>query len=74
MDAARGTTDPAQRAVAYRKLQRSYIEGPTMVVLAGVDHTYLLRRNWTGYQPVVDASTEDATWGPFWNLETWKPR
>jgi peptide/nickel transport system substrate-binding protein len=74
LDAGRGTTDPAQRAVAYRKLQRSYIEGPTMVVLASVDHTYLLRHNWTGYQPVVDAATSDATWGAFWNLETWKPR
>ncbi len=74
LDAGRSTTDPAQRAVAYRKLQRSYIEGPNMVVLAGVDHTYLLRRNWTGYQPIVDTTGEDATWGAFWNLETWKPR
>ncbi|TCO56620.1 ABC transporter substrate-binding protein [Actinocrispum wychmicini] len=74
LDAARATTDPAQRAVAYRQLQRTYIEGPTMVVLAGVDHTYLLRRNWTGYQPVVDGAGQDATWGPWWNLQQWKPR
>jgi peptide/nickel transport system substrate-binding protein len=74
LDAARATTDPAQRAVAYRKLQRTYVEAPTMVVLAGLDHVYVLRRNWTGYQEVVDADTEDATWGPWWNLPRWQPR
>jgi peptide/nickel transport system substrate-binding protein len=74
LDEGRGTTDPAQRAVAYRKLQRTYVEAPTMVVLAGVDHTYLLRRNWTGYQAVVDGSSQDATWGPWWNLQRWQPR
>ncbi|MFD1045841.1 hypothetical protein ACFQ1S_09840 [Kibdelosporangium lantanae] len=61
-------------AVAYRQLQRTYVENPTMVALAGVDHTYLLRRNWTGYQEVMDGTAQDATWGPWWNLESWKPR
>lgn len=74
LDAARATTDPAQRAAAYRKLQRTYVEAPSMVVLAGVEHTYVLRRNWTGYQQVVDAEGQDATWGPWWNLQRWKPR
>jgi peptide/nickel transport system substrate-binding protein len=74
LDAGRATTDPAQRAVAYRKLQRSYVENPTMVVLASVNNTYVLRRNWTGYQEVVDADTQDATWGPWWNLQRWQPR
>jgi peptide/nickel transport system substrate-binding protein len=74
LDAARATTDPAQRAVAYRELQKTYVDSPTMVVLVSVDHTYLLRRNWTGYQAVVDSAAQDATWGPWWNLESWKPR
>lgn len=74
LDAARATTDPAQRAVEYRKLQRSYIEAPSMVVLAGVEHTYVLRRNWTGYQAVVDTDSLDATWGAWWNLSRWQPR
>ena len=74
LEASRATTDPGQRAVAYRQLQRTYVENPTMVVLAGADHTYLLRRNWTGYQEVTDATAQDATWGPWWNLESWKPR
>ncbi|MET0132355.1 MAG: ABC transporter substrate-binding protein [Kibdelosporangium sp.] len=74
LDAARATIDPAQRAAAYRKMQRTYVEAPSMVVLAGVEHTYVLRRNWTGYQQVVDADSQDATWGPWWNLQRWQPR
>jgi peptide/nickel transport system substrate-binding protein len=74
LEAARTTTDPAQRAVEYRKMQRTYVESPSMVVLAGIEHTYLLRRNWTGYQAVVDTDGQDATWGAWWNLSRWQPR
>ncbi|MBP2324065.1 peptide/nickel transport system substrate-binding protein [Kibdelosporangium banguiense] len=74
LEAARATTDPAQRAVEYRKMQRTYVESPSMVVLAGIEHTYVLRRNWTGYQAVVDADTQDGTWGAWWNLSRWQPR
>ncbi len=74
LEAARTTTDPAQRAVEYRKMQRTYVESPTMVVLAGIEHTYVLRRNWTGYQAVVDSDSQDATWGAWWNLSRWQPR
>ncbi|WP_424190585.1 ABC transporter substrate-binding protein [Actinokineospora sp. G85] len=72
--AERASTDPAQRAVAFRALQRAYAAAPTLVVLAQVDHSYVLRENWNGYQPVVDATGTDHTWGPWWNLATWTPR
>jgi len=74
LDAERATTDPAQRAVAFRALQRGYAAAPSMVVLAAVDHTYVLRENWNGYRPVVDTTGTDHTWGPWWNLSTWTPR
>ncbi|MBE1464499.1 ABC transporter substrate-binding protein [Kibdelosporangium phytohabitans] len=74
LNAARAMTDPAQRVAEYRKLQRTYIEAPTMVVLVGLEHTYVLRRNWTGYQAVVDADSQDPTWGAWWNLSRWQPR
>ncbi|WP_253889869.1 ABC transporter substrate-binding protein [Actinokineospora diospyrosa] len=73
LDAARATTDPAQRAVAFRALQRAYATAPTMVVLAVPTHTYVLRDNWTGYTSVVDAAGADYTWGPWWNLQAWTP-
>ncbi|WP_018684516.1 ABC transporter substrate-binding protein [Actinokineospora enzanensis] len=73
LDAARATTDPAQRAVAYRALERAYLTAPTMDVLGTPTHSYVMRENWTGYQSVVDATGTDHTWGPWWNLQTWKP-
>lgn len=71
---ARQQTDPAQRAVAYRQFQRAYLLNPTMVCLVLANHTYLMRNNWTGYQPVTDDTFQDVTWGPWWNLATWIPR
>ena len=74
LDTGRAATDPAERAVAYRKLQRAWVSAPGMVVLAAPNHTYVMRESWDGYQPVVDASTADATWGAWWNLEDWTPK
>jgi peptide/nickel transport system substrate-binding protein len=74
LDTGRAATDPAERATAYRKLQRTWLTAPGMVVLAAPNHTYVMRESWDGYQPVVDASTADFTWGAWWNLEDWTPR
>ncbi|MEU5692565.1 ABC transporter substrate-binding protein [Actinosynnema sp. NPDC020468] len=72
LDAGRDLTDPGQRAVAYKRLQRAWVTGPGMVVLAAVQHTYVLRDNWTGYQEVVDPDVHGPlSWGPWWNLEKW---
>jgi peptide/nickel transport system substrate-binding protein len=67
-------TDPAQRATAYRKLQRAYLSAPGMVELVAPQHIYVLRENWNGYQPVADGDSADATWGAWWNLGKWTPR
>ncbi|MFC4856208.1 ABC transporter substrate-binding protein [Actinophytocola glycyrrhizae] len=74
LDTGRTATDPAQRATAYRKFQRSWVTAPGMVVLVAPNHTYVMRESWEGYQPVVDAAHSDFTWGAWWNLEDWKPR
>lgn len=75
LDAGRTLLDPAQRAAAYRQLQHAYLAAPGMVVLAAVQHTYVLRDNWTGYQEVVDPYEHGAlSWGPWWNLERWTAR
>ncbi|CAL9370016.1 Oligopeptide-binding protein AppA [Actinosynnema sp. ALI-1.44] len=75
LDTGRTLLDPAQRAAAYRQLQRAYLAAPAMVVVAAVQHTYVVRENWTGYQEVVDPYTHGPlSWGPWWNLELWTPR
>jgi peptide/nickel transport system substrate-binding protein len=74
LEAGRHQLDPAQRAVAYRKFQRDYLADPAMVCLVFLDHTYAMRANWTGYQPVTDGPSQGVTWGPWWNLAQWTPR
>jgi peptide/nickel transport system substrate-binding protein len=74
LDTGRAATDPAQRAAAYRRLQRAYVTAPGMVVLAEPNHTYVMRESWDGYEPVVDASVAGMSWGAWWNLEKWTPR
>jgi peptide/nickel transport system substrate-binding protein len=71
LEAGRRQADPAQRAVAYRELQRAYVADPAMVVLARLDRQYVLRESWSGYTPVTDAAGADFTWGPWWNVEHW---
>jgi peptide/nickel transport system substrate-binding protein len=75
LDTGRSLLDPAQRAAAYKQFQRAYAAAPGMVVLASVQHTYVMRENWNGYQEVVDPYAHGAlSWGPWWNLEKWTPR
>ena len=74
LETGRTSTDPAQRATAYRKLQRAYVSAPGMVELVAPQHSYVIRENWNGYEPVVDGESADATWGAWWNLGKWAPR
>lgn len=74
LEGGRHTLDPAQRAVAYRQFQKAYVADPAMVCLVFVDHTFVMRNNWTGYTPVTDGSSQGVTWGPWWNLAAWTPR
>jgi peptide/nickel transport system substrate-binding protein len=45
-----------------------------MVCLVFVDHTYVMRKNWTGYLAVTDGAAQGVAWGPWWNLGQWNPR
>lgn len=74
LNAGRAQLDPARRAVAYRQFQRAYLANPALVCLVFVQHTYLMRANWTGYQGVIDTTSQGITWGPWWNLDRWVPR
>lgn len=75
LDRARRQTDPATRAAAYQQVQRELLRDPARVYLVFLDHTYVLREGWTGYEPVVDPHVHGGLgWGPWWNVERWKPR
>jgi peptide/nickel transport system substrate-binding protein len=75
LDKARRSTDQAVRAQAYRAVQRRLVENPPWVFLVFLEHTYVIRGQWPGYQPVVDPHVHGVlTWGPWWNLQKWAPR
>lgn len=74
LQTARSQLDPGQRAVAYRAFQRAYVANPALVCLVEVNHTFVLRANWTGYVQVTDAAGQGINWGPLWNLDQWIPR
>ncbi|KAA5831173.1 ABC transporter substrate-binding protein [Saccharopolyspora hirsuta] len=75
LDGARQELDPAKRAELYRQAQRAYVADPGLVYLAFIDHSYVMRDSgWTGYQPPVEPHTHGTTWGPWWNIEDWKPQ
>ncbi|GLZ02538.1 hypothetical protein Acsp03_00050 [Actinomadura sp. NBRC 104412] len=75
LDKARRATDTASRAQAYRAVQRRLVEDPPWVFLVFLMHTYVVRGQWSGYQPVVDPHAHGVPlWGPWWNLEKWAPR
>ncbi|MGP4020256.1 ABC transporter substrate-binding protein [Saccharopolyspora sp. 5N708] len=75
LDRARQELDPARRAEFYRQAQRAYVADPGLVYLAFIDHSYVMRDGkWSGYQPPVEPHTHGTTWGPWWNIESWKPQ
>ncbi|MFC7340629.1 ABC transporter substrate-binding protein [Saccharopolyspora griseoalba] len=75
LDAARRELDPAKRAELYRQAQRAYVADPGLVYLAFIDHSYVLRDGaHSGYRAPVEPHTHGTTWGPWWNVEDWKPK
>jgi peptide/nickel transport system substrate-binding protein len=73
LDEGRRSLDEDVRAAAYRRLQRDYVDAPGFVFLAFLDHTYVVRDRWTGYQEIVEPHVHGVTWGPWWNLQDWRP-
>ncbi|GAB3274678.1 ABC transporter substrate-binding protein [Parasphingorhabdus pacifica] len=75
LDGGRRSTDPAERAEFYKRMQRAYVADPGLVYLAFIDHSYVLREGrWEGYRPAIEPHTHGTTWGPWWNIEDWTLR
>ncbi|MBM9468730.1 ABC transporter substrate-binding protein [Nakamurella leprariae] len=76
LEQGRTTLDPAARAEAYQQLQRQYLQDPAFVVMAFIDHVYVMRTDtgWTGWTPVLEPHAHGVvSWGPWWNLTEWTP-
>ena len=73
LDEARSEHDPARRAALYRKIQAAYIENPSALCLATVQHLYVSRPNaWKKPPLLVEPHIHGVTWGPWWNVGSWK--
>ncbi|NLU85094.1 ABC transporter substrate-binding protein [Rhodococcus sp. HNM0569] len=72
LDTGRRSTDPVERAEAYRAVQSAYVDDPAYVMLVFLDHTYVERDNdWQGSTPVLEPHSHGVGWGPWWNLRAW---
>lgn len=73
LDAARRTADKAARTTLYRQVQAAYIDDPSYVFLAFLQHTYATRD--TGWQRgplTVEPHAHGVDWGPWWDLASWQ--
>ncbi|WP_138846268.1 ABC transporter substrate-binding protein [Rhodococcus pyridinivorans] len=73
LESARRSTDPHVRTAAYQQVQDAYIQHPTHVFLAFLDHTYATTDNtWDTGPLVLEPHTHGTTWGPWWNVARWQ--
>lgn len=73
LDEARRATDDAERARLYREVQQLYVDDPSSIFLATVDHVYLAKENqWDKGPLILEPHIHGAIWGPWWNLRDWR--
>lgn len=73
LDDARRSLDPEHRMANYRDVQRTYIEHPTHVLFAFLDHTYVaVDSAWDTGPAVMEPHAHGVSWGPWWNLAKWR--
>lgn len=78
LETGRTTLDPRRRAAAYREVQRRYVAGPSMVLLAFIDHTYVQRSSvsdrWQGTGTLLEPHDHGTAWGPWVKIGQWVPK
>lgn len=79
MDAAlelgRTSLTTSERVAAYKTVQDIYLEDPSMVLLAFLDHTYVQLKSvtdgWTGTGTILEPHEHGTAWGPWVSIEKW---
>ncbi len=73
LEEARRTLDPDIRNANYRDVQEAYIDHPSYVLIAFLDHTYVTANdNWEHGPLVMEPHSHGVSWGPWWNLPEWR--
>lgn len=72
LDQARRTADGPARATLYRQVQQDYLTDPAYVMLAFLEHTYVVRESgWQRGSLTIEPHAHGVAWGPWWNLASW---
>ncbi|MFF9477017.1 ABC transporter substrate-binding protein [Streptomyces roseolus] len=74
LEAGRRTNDQAERKAAYDTVQRRLVENPGYTFLTHIDHLYVVNDAWDGLGTQVEPHDHGLAAGPWWNVETWKPK
>ncbi|MFE4263924.1 ABC transporter substrate-binding protein [Streptomyces sp. NPDC056883] len=70
----RRSADPAVRKAAYDTVQRELVKNPGYVYLTHIDHLYVVADKWDGPTTQVEPHDHGLGTGPWWNVESWKPK
>ncbi|MFT3662515.1 MAG: ABC transporter substrate-binding protein [Gordonia sp. (in: high G+C Gram-positive bacteria)] len=73
LDAARQSAPGPENDARYRRIQSLYKAAPSSVFLVFLQHTYASRgTGWTFDAPILEPHSHGVTWGPWWNLASWR--
>ncbi|MET8978196.1 ABC transporter substrate-binding protein [Streptomyces sp. NPDC004539] len=74
LDAGRRGQDQAARKASYDTVQRALVANPGYTFLTHIDHVYVLADRWDGLTTQVEPHEHGFASGPWWNIETWRPK
>ncbi|GAA1854756.1 ABC transporter substrate-binding protein [Brevibacterium marinum] len=72
LDHAAQETDEAKAAADYRKVQDLYMDDPSYLIVAFLEHTYVAdTEGWDVPDTTFEPHVHGSDWGPWWNLADW---
>ncbi|MFJ5879603.1 ABC transporter substrate-binding protein [Streptomyces sp. NPDC093088] len=74
LEDGRRTNDPAKRHAAYDTVQRELVKNPGYTFLTHIDHLYVVNDSWDGPSTQTEPHDHGLAAGPWWNVESWKPK
>ncbi|MFI9291077.1 ABC transporter substrate-binding protein [Streptomyces gardneri] len=74
LDEGRRTNGPAERKAAYDTVQRELVKNPGYTFLTHIDHLYVVDDSWDGLNTQIEPHDHGLASGPWWNVESWKPK
>lgn len=73
LDEARKSGDHGKRDELYKEIQQKYLENPGYVLIAFLDHNYVMKKNsYDTGNLIVEPHAHGVNWGPWWNLASWR--